>query len=118
MQVHVLSETMVRLGMILLKQLPINLVDNLVLMLAEEKHGNLSSYGIHRPKEGPFFLKKETGRSAVIDVGTIAKIRAGEIQVYYLVYYTHAKASPPPSISHKHTQCVACRKSTQKMMQF
>ncbi|KAH6758149.1 Flavin-binding monooxygenase family protein [Perilla frutescens var. frutescens] len=80
--VHILSENMVRLGMKLLAYLPVNVVDNLVIMLADMKHGNLSSYGIQRPKMGPFFLKKETGRSAVIDVGTVGKIRAGEIKVF------------------------------------
>ncbi|XP_057793025.1 probable indole-3-pyruvate monooxygenase YUCCA11 [Salvia miltiorrhiza] len=80
--VHVLSENLVRLGMTLLSYLPLNLVDNLVVFLGNMKHGNLSKYGIRRPKEGPFFLKMATGRSAVIDVGTIAKIKAGEIQVF------------------------------------
>ncbi|KAK1300176.1 putative indole-3-pyruvate monooxygenase YUCCA10 [Acorus calamus] len=42
---------------------------------------DLSKYGIHRPKEGPFFLKVTTGRSPVIDVGTVSKIKSGEIQV-------------------------------------
>ncbi|XP_076938277.1 putative indole-3-pyruvate monooxygenase YUCCA11 [Bidens hawaiensis] len=38
-------------------------------------------YGIQRPLKGPFSLKKDTGRSPVIDIGTISKIKAGEIEV-------------------------------------
>lgn len=76
------SENLVRLGMRLLAYLPLNLVDKLIVFLGNLKHGDLSKYGITRPKQGPFLLKKETGRSAVIDVGTVAKIKAGDIQVY------------------------------------
>ncbi|KAF5823254.1 putative indole-3-pyruvate monooxygenase [Helianthus annuus] len=38
-------------------------------------------FGIQRPLKGPFLLKKETGRSPVIDVGTISKIKTGDIKV-------------------------------------
>ncbi|KAL0351562.1 UNVERIFIED_CONTAM: putative indole-3-pyruvate monooxygenase YUCCA10 [Sesamum calycinum] len=81
--VHILNEWMVKLGMELLKYLPLDLVDNIVLTLSKIKYGNnLSDYGIQRPGKGPFFLKRATGRSPVIDVGTVSKIRAGEIEVF------------------------------------
>ncbi|KAL2232311.1 UNVERIFIED_CONTAM: putative indole-3-pyruvate monooxygenase YUCCA11 [Sesamum indicum] len=81
--VHILNEWMVKLGMELLKYLPLELVDNIVLMLSKIKYGNnLSDYGIQRPGKGPFFLKRATGRSPVIDVGTVSKIRAGELEVF------------------------------------
>ncbi|KAJ0797120.1 putative indole-3-pyruvate monooxygenase [Helianthus annuus] len=38
-------------------------------------YGDLGGYGIQRPFKGPFRLKKETGRSPVIVVGTISKIK-------------------------------------------
>ncbi|KAK6114958.1 hypothetical protein DH2020_007227 [Rehmannia glutinosa] len=79
--VHFLTEGMVKLGMGLLKYLPLDLVDNIVLMLSKLKYGDISEYGIQRPSKGPFYLKSATGRSPVIDVGTIAKIRAQEIKV-------------------------------------
>ncbi|KAG6388614.1 hypothetical protein SASPL_150046 [Salvia splendens] len=79
--VHVLTENMVRLGMTLLAYLPLYLVDNLVMIIGDLRHGRLTKYGIIKPKEGPFALKVSTGRSPVIDVGTIGKIKAGEIQV-------------------------------------
>lgn len=44
-------------------------------------YGDLSKFGIHRPKIGPFTQKAITGRSPVIDVGTVKKIQGGEIRV-------------------------------------
>lgn len=81
LQFHVLTKESVHLGMSLLKYLPTYLVDSLTLMHANFTYGNLSKYGIHRPKIGPFSQKASTGRSPVIDVGTIKKIKEGEIQV-------------------------------------
>lgn len=42
---------------------------------------NKSRHGITRPKVGPLLLKSTTGRSAVIDVGTVGLIREGKIKV-------------------------------------
>jgi indole-3-pyruvate monooxygenase len=43
--------------------------------------GDLTRHGITRPKKGPFVIKSETGRSAVIDVGTVGLIKKGKIKV-------------------------------------
>uniref|UniRef100_M8B4Z0 indole-3-pyruvate monooxygenase n=1 Tax=Aegilops tauschii TaxID=37682 RepID=M8B4Z0_AEGTA len=43
--------------------------------------GDLSQHGITRPKMGPMTLKSETGRSAVIDVGTVGLMKKGIIKV-------------------------------------
>jgi indole-3-pyruvate monooxygenase len=77
----VLTKESVARGMYLLKYLPVHLVDALVLMHAKFIYGDLSKYGIHRPKIGPFTQKALTGRSPVIDVGTVKKIQEGEIKV-------------------------------------
>ncbi|KAL8059540.1 hypothetical protein ABFX02_03G094200 [Erythranthe guttata] len=87
--VHVLSEELVKLGMVLLKHLNVDLVDTIVLLLSKLKFGNLSQYGIQTPNKGPFYLKRATGRSPVIDVGTIAKIRAREIDVLASIKNVH-----------------------------
>ncbi|KAF8404359.1 hypothetical protein HHK36_009242 [Tetracentron sinense] len=79
--VHVLPKELVYLGMLLLKVLPFEMVDPTVLMLSKLKYGDLSNYGLRRPQKGPFYLKATTGRSPVIDVGTMEKIDRGEIQV-------------------------------------
>ncbi|KAL8059541.1 hypothetical protein ABFX02_03G094300 [Erythranthe guttata] len=87
--VHILSEELVKLGMVLLKHLNVDLVDTIVLLLSKLKFGNLSQYGIQTPNKGPFYLKRATGRSPVIDVGTIAKIRAREIDVLSSIKNVH-----------------------------
>ncbi|KAM7511156.1 hypothetical protein LguiB_010031 [Lonicera macranthoides] len=58
----------------------IDIVDNIRVMLSKLKYGDLTGYGLERPTRGPVFLKKITGRSPVIDVGTIDKIKDGSIQ--------------------------------------
>ncbi|KAB1227221.1 putative indole-3-pyruvate monooxygenase YUCCA10 [Morella rubra] len=78
---HVLNKELVHRGMSLLKYLPAYMVDTLITMLAKMEFGDLSKYGIRRPFRGPFANKNATERSPIIDVGTIKKIRNGEIQV-------------------------------------
>ena len=73
---------MVLLGMLLLKYIPCKVVDYVTVSLSKLIYGDLSSYGLPRPSEGPFYLKDVTRSSPVIDVGTIGKIKEGEIQVY------------------------------------
>lgn len=69
------------LGLILLKHLPCNIVDSLMVMLSKLVYGDLAKYGIKRPSEGPFFMKVKYGKYPVIDVGTYEKIKSGEIEV-------------------------------------
>ncbi|XBI06782.1 hypothetical protein VPH35_134767 [Triticum aestivum] len=79
--IHVMTKELIRLGMTLAHHLPLNLVDNRLVMVANLIFGDLSRYGIRWPKMGPMILKSETGRSAVIDVGTAGLIRKGIIKV-------------------------------------
>ncbi|XP_054806316.1 probable indole-3-pyruvate monooxygenase YUCCA10 [Prosopis cineraria] len=79
--VHVLTRELVHRGMSMLRYLPAQIVDVVITFVANLEYGDLSEYGIHRPSKGPFYLKQVTGRSPVIDVGTIQKIRDGEIKV-------------------------------------
>ncbi|RAL46301.1 hypothetical protein DM860_015294 [Cuscuta australis] len=79
--VHIFSREMIRAGMILLKYVPLYMVDAVISWYAKLKHGDLSKYGLRAPAHGPFYLKSLTGRSPVIDVGTVSKIKAGVIQV-------------------------------------
>ncbi|CAL9047463.1 probable indole-3-pyruvate monooxygenase YUCCA10 [Musa acuminata AAA Group] len=78
---HVVTKEMICMAMVMLGCLPVCLVDALVGLLAKLKYGDLSRYGIVRPTMGPMRLKAVTGRSAVIDVGTVEKIKTGEIKV-------------------------------------
>ena len=44
-------------------------------MLAKLKYGDLSKYGIVRPKNGPLNIKISFDKFAIIDVGTVHKIK-------------------------------------------
>ena len=81
LQIHVMTKELIRLGMTLSHRLPLNLVDKLLVMAMYLIFGDLSQHGITRPKMGPMTLKSETGRSAVIDVGTVGLIKKGIIKV-------------------------------------
>ncbi|KAM5568992.1 putative indole-3-pyruvate monooxygenase YUCCA10 [Rosa sericea] len=81
-QLHVLSREIVRIGMILLNFLPVNMVDRFVSFLAMFRYSDLPIYGIRQPAEGPFFYKTLTGKTPVIDRGTIKKIRSQKIKVF------------------------------------
>ena len=81
LQIHVMTKELIRLGMTLAHHLPLNLVDNVLVMGAKFIFGDLSSHVITIPKMGPMILKSKTGRSAVIDVGTVGLIKKDIIQV-------------------------------------
>jgi len=72
---------MIQQGMRMVKYFPIAVVDAIITLAAKLKYGDLSMYGIYRPKLGPLQLKNLTGKSAVIDVGTVEKIKEGFIKV-------------------------------------
>ncbi|KAF0888130.1 hypothetical protein E2562_010833 [Oryza meyeriana var. granulata] len=80
---HVMTKELIHLGMKLASwRLPVKFVDIILVVLAYLWFGNLSKYGIVRPNMGPLFLKAKTGRSAVIDVGTVELIKKGDIKVF------------------------------------
>ncbi|XP_076939815.1 putative indole-3-pyruvate monooxygenase YUCCA8 [Bidens hawaiensis] len=65
----------------LMKWLPLWLVDKLQLILAWFILGSTNTYGIKRPCLGPLELKNHHGKTPVLDVGALEKIRSGEITV-------------------------------------
>ncbi|KAJ0230655.1 indole-3-pyruvate monooxygenase YUCCA4 [Hirschfeldia incana] len=69
------------IAMTLLKWLPLKLVDNLLLRLANCSLGNTDRLGLRRPKTGPIELKNVTGKTPVLDVGAISLIQSGQIRV-------------------------------------
>lgn len=85
MQVHILNREMVYMGLVMLKYLPYGVVDSIMVLLSKLVYGDMSKYGINRPKEGPFFMKVAYGKYPVFDIGTCKKIKSGEIQVSDLV---------------------------------
>ncbi|KAK9060772.1 hypothetical protein SSX86_021478 [Deinandra increscens subsp. villosa] len=84
---HVLPQEMLGrstfgLSMCLLKWFPIRLVDLFLLLASHFMIGDTSKLGLSRPKLGPLELKNVSGKTPVLDVGTLAKIRSGDIKVY------------------------------------
>nr|CAD1837758.1 unnamed protein product [Ananas comosus var. bracteatus] len=65
----------------LLKWLPMRYVDWFLLLCARITLGDTEKYGLKRPKVGPLQLKSTTGKTPVLDVGTLAKIKSGHIKV-------------------------------------
>ncbi|XP_050226182.1 probable indole-3-pyruvate monooxygenase YUCCA11 [Mercurialis annua] len=80
--VHVVSKEIVYIGMQLIKFLSVKVVDKILMKLCKLKDGDISKYGLQRPKEGPFHLKCTTGRSPTIDVGCLKKIKQGKVKVF------------------------------------
>ncbi|XP_076892589.1 putative indole-3-pyruvate monooxygenase YUCCA10 [Bidens hawaiensis] len=44
-------------------------------------YGDITKYGMQRPKEGPFFIKIRDNKYPVIDMGVFKNIKSGKIQV-------------------------------------
>ncbi|XP_022854567.1 indole-3-pyruvate monooxygenase YUCCA6-like [Olea europaea var. sylvestris] len=85
--VHILPQEMLGrstfgLSMWLLKWLPIRLVDRFLLVLSWLILGDTGRYGLNRPRVGPLELKNLSGKTPVLDVGTLAKIKSGDIRVF------------------------------------
>ncbi|KAL0437309.1 UNVERIFIED_CONTAM: putative indole-3-pyruvate monooxygenase YUCCA5 [Sesamum radiatum] len=84
--VHVLPREMFgkstfELAMFMLKWLPLWLVDKIMLLFAWMILGNMEKYGIKRPSVGPLALKNTQGKTPVLDIGALEKIRSREIQI-------------------------------------
>ncbi|CAH2056663.1 unnamed protein product [Thlaspi arvense] len=69
------------LSMWLLKWFPMRVVDHFLLLMSRLMLGNIARLGLTRPKLGPLELKSLTGKTPVLDVGTLDKIRRGSIKV-------------------------------------
>ncbi|XP_077227994.1 putative indole-3-pyruvate monooxygenase YUCCA5 [Tasmannia lanceolata] len=65
----------------LMKWLPLWLVDKLMLILARLVLGNIENYGLKRPPIGPLELKNNHGKTPVLDIGALEKIKSGEIKI-------------------------------------
>ncbi|KAF0888252.1 hypothetical protein E2562_013702 [Oryza meyeriana var. granulata] len=69
------------LSVFLLKWFPIKWVDALLLFFSRLILGNIDKYGLRRPKIGPLQIKRSTGKTPVLDIGALRKIKNGEIKV-------------------------------------
>ena len=66
----------------MLARLPSALGDRIAAWLCDVTVGDLGRYGLQRSKVSPLRQLREHGRTPVIDVGTLARIKSGEIVVY------------------------------------
>ena len=66
---------------VMLSRLPVAVRDALVSPILRLAVGDLSRWGIVRPALGPNRLIEDTGRIPILDVGTIAQVKAGRIRV-------------------------------------
>ncbi|GFP85458.1 probable indole-3-pyruvate monooxygenase yucca8 [Phtheirospermum japonicum] len=68
--------------MLMLKWLPMWLVDKVLLILAWMILGNMEKFGLKRPSRGPLELKNNLGKPPVLDIiGALERIRSRDIQV-------------------------------------
>ncbi|GER29642.1 flavin monooxygenase-like protein [Striga asiatica] len=84
--VHVLpreifGKSTFELAVFMMTWLPLWLVDMVMLMLAWMVLGSTEKYGLKRPAVGPLKLKNTRGKTPVLDIGALAKIRSREISV-------------------------------------
>jgi indole-3-pyruvate monooxygenase len=85
-KVHVLPREMLgvatfSVAIFLLRFLPLWLVDKILVLLARVFLGDLEKLGIRRPSRGPLELKNCRGRTPVLDIGALDRIRSGGIEV-------------------------------------
>jgi cation diffusion facilitator CzcD-associated flavoprotein CzcO len=72
----------IQLTSIALSQLPARWGDTIARMLRDLTVGDLSRYGIPISKVSPLRQLREFGKTPVIDVGTLARIKSGDITVH------------------------------------
>ncbi|KAF8647269.1 hypothetical protein HU200_065415 [Digitaria exilis] len=78
---EVLGKSTFELAVLLMRWLPLWIVDKIMVFLAWLVLGDLAKLGMRRPATGPLELKETHGRTPVLDYGALARIRAGDIAV-------------------------------------
>ncbi|KAG4909740.1 putative indole-3-pyruvate monooxygenase YUCCA3 [Glycine soja] len=78
---EVFGKSTFELAVTLMKRFPLWIVDKILLILARLILGNVEKYGLKRPSVGPLELKHTAGKTPVLDIGALEKIRSGKIKV-------------------------------------
>nr|GMD46034.1 indole-3-pyruvate monooxygenase YUCCA6-like [Ipomoea batatas] len=78
---EVLGRSTFGLAMFLLKWFPMRLVDRFLLAVSRLLLGDTAQFGLRRPKVGPLELKNFAGKSPVLDMGTLSKIKSGDVKI-------------------------------------
>lgn len=78
---EILGKSTFELAVSMMKWLPVWAVDKTLLAAARLILGKIEEYGLKRPSIGPLQLKDTEGKTPVLDVGALKKIRSGEIKI-------------------------------------
>ncbi|XP_019165679.1 PREDICTED: probable indole-3-pyruvate monooxygenase YUCCA3 [Ipomoea nil] len=78
---EILGKSTFELAVAMMKWLPVGVVDRILVAAARIILGNIEKYGLKRPEIGPLQLKNNEGKTPVLDIGTLQKIRSGEIKI-------------------------------------
>ncbi|KAJ4955808.1 hypothetical protein NE237_012591 [Protea cynaroides] len=78
---EILGKSTFELAVFMTKWLPIWLADKLLLIMAWLVLGNIEKYGLKRPAMGPLEVKNIEGKTPVLDIGALQKIKSGDIKV-------------------------------------
>ena len=78
---EILGKSTFELAVLMMKWLPLWLVDKLLLIMAWLVLGSIEKYGLKRPQVGPMQLKNTKGKTPVLDIGALEKIKSGGITV-------------------------------------
>ncbi|KZV19939.1 hypothetical protein F511_29118 [Dorcoceras hygrometricum] len=78
---EILGRSTFQVAVSLAKWLPVSVVDRVLVASARLILGNIEKYGIRRPCLGPLQLKNREGKTPVLDIGTLSKIRSRDIRI-------------------------------------
>ncbi|KAA8527843.1 hypothetical protein F0562_035288 [Nyssa sinensis] len=78
---EILGKSTFELAVLMMKWLPVWFVDKILLVIARLVLGKIGKYGLKRPSMGPLQLKNTEGKTPVLDIGALQKIRSGEIKI-------------------------------------
>ena len=76
-----LGKSTFQLAAVMMKWVPLWLIDKILLILARLVLGNVKKHGLKRPTLGPLEVKNTLGKTPVLDIGALKKIRSGKIKV-------------------------------------
>lgn len=71
-----------QLSAMALSRLPLPVGDTIAAWVRDITVGDMSRHGLHTRATSPLYDLRELGKTPVIDVGTLARIRSGEIEVH------------------------------------
>ncbi|CAM6090828.1 unnamed protein product [Calypogeia fissa] len=78
---EILGRSTFSVALKLMRTFPVWFADWLLVFYTWLTLGNIADYGLTRPKEGPMERKGKVGKTPILDVGTLGKIKTGHIKV-------------------------------------